>query len=225
MIIDLKGEKMKRKSAILVVVLASISFFLMILIIWALMKTRPKPPEPPVIDPEEETVALQEEEEPNEEDADEQTPPDEDEPAEQTPPDEEAVEEEPEEETGDGQVPEENHNNEEETSDAIADDPDEDSRPDAIICAFDSFALACAHALTEAGVKIPSDTAIAGFDNSISTSYSVPQLTSVQSPAQDFGWTAARLLAGIMRGEITEERHLRVHPKVIERGSTDPDLK
>lgn len=130
MIIDLKGEKMKRKSAILVVVLASISLFLMILIIWALMKPRPKPPEPPVIDPEEETVALQEEDDPDEEETAEQTPPDEDEPAEQTPPDEDVIEEEPDEETGDGQALEEDHSNDEEASGAIADDPDEDSQPE-----------------------------------------------------------------------------------------------
>lgn len=119
---------MKQKNAIIIAVLVSINIFLMILIIWALMKTKPKPPEPPVIDPEEETVVSQEEDEPDEEEPAEQTQPDEKEPVEPAP-DEEAVEEEPAEETGDGQAPEEDHNNDEEASGAIADEPDEDARP------------------------------------------------------------------------------------------------
>lgn len=110
---------MKRKTTVLVVILASISFLLMILIIWTLMNPKPKPPQPSVTDPEEETVAMQEEDEL-----------DEDESSEQTSPDEEVIEEEPEEENEDWQEPEEDYSNDKEASGAIADDPDEDARPD-----------------------------------------------------------------------------------------------
>jgi len=95
-----------------------------------------------------------------------------------------------------------------------------DQWPDVIICAYDSFALACSHVLHEARIKVPGEIAIVGFDNSAATTYASPQLTSVQSPCSEFGYEAAKLLVRIMQGEVTTPQQIQVTAKIIERGST-----
>ena len=97
-------------------------------------------------------------------------------------------------------------------------------RPDAIICAYDSIALAFAHTFQRHNIRIPQETAIASFDNSPLTCYAQPQITSVQNPYYDFGKESAKMLLNVIRGEITGGRQLTLNPVLIERGSTDPSL-
>jgi len=95
-------------------------------------------------------------------------------------------------------------------------------RPDAIICSFDTVALACAHALTEAGIRIPEDIAIAGFDDSVAATYSVPMLTSVRQPSRQMSREATRLVIDLMEGRRESGVRILLPHSISERGSTVP---
>lgn len=66
--------------------------------------------------------------------------------------------------------------------------------PQAIFCANDGVAIGCMEALAEAGVRVPEDVSVAGFDDSIAARTAVPQLTSVRQPLRAMGRRAVELL-------------------------------
>lgn len=74
-------------------------------------------------------------------------------------------------------------------------------RPTALMVATDRNALGLMRALAAAGVEVPRDIAIAGFDNITSAAFSVPPLTSVNQRFDDVGALAGRLILAKMRGE------------------------
>lgn len=71
---------------------------------------------------------------------------------------------------------------------------------DAIVCGNDEIALALTHTLTRAGVSVPGDLAVTGWDNTITARYLTPTLTSVQQPVADLGRRAAELLVARLTG-------------------------
>lgn len=67
-------------------------------------------------------------------------------------------------------------------------------RPDAIFCVNDQVAIGAMKAIRDKGLTIPSDIAIAGFDDSPISGYISPSLTSVARPGRKIGMEAARIL-------------------------------
>ena len=75
---------------------------------------------------------------------------------------------------------------------------DLDPRPTAIFAANDSMAIGALRALREAGKRVPSDMAIAGFDDIPVARYMTPALSSVHVATNEMGRQAIdTLLAGI----------------------------
>lgn len=71
-------------------------------------------------------------------------------------------------------------------------------RPDAVFASNDMMAVGCMFALAEAGLDVPRDIALAGFDDIPIARYVTPALTSVRVPIAELGELAvARLAAGI----------------------------
>jgi LacI family transcriptional regulator len=67
--------------------------------------------------------------------------------------------------------------------------------PDAIVCANDQMAIGMLKALAAAGVRVPAEIAVVGFDDIYPASVSDPPLTTVQQPVRMLGRRAcARLL-------------------------------
>lgn len=54
-----------------------------------------------------------------------------------------------------------------------------DERPDAVFCFNDMLALGAIRAAVDAGLRVPHDLAVVGFDNSEHSTYSVPSLTTI----------------------------------------------
>ncbi len=99
-----------------------------------------------------------------------------------------------------------------------------EERPDAIICASDTIALACMNRLIRGGMSIPRDAAITGFDNRRAV-YANPKLTTVDQPFFEMGAECVRMLVNIMSGKEVEEKRIFLDHKIIVRGSTDPTLE
>lgn len=63
-------------------------------------------------------------------------------------------------------------------------------RPRAIFAANDNMAIGCLEALTEAGLRVPQDVAIAGFDDIPVARFTRPPLTTVRPPVAQQGTEA-----------------------------------
>ena len=95
-------------------------------------------------------------------------------------------------------------------------------RPDAVFAANDLVALGVLQALTLAGVKVPDDIAIVGFDDiDFAGSAAIP-LSSVHQPAHEMGSTAATLLLDVIAAGTTkaEVKHITLKPELVVRRST-----
>jgi len=77
--------------------------------------------------------------------------------------------------------------------------------PDALFAANDLAAVICMKVFKDAGLRIPEDIAIAGFNNDIISRISEPMLTTVNYPGEEMGRIAARhLIANISGAEEME---------------------
>jgi LacI family repressor for deo operon, udp, cdd, tsx, nupC, and nupG len=65
-----------------------------------------------------------------------------------------------------------------------------DPLPDAVFCGSDTVAAGCVREITEAGLRVPEDIAVAGFDDSVQAEMCVPELTTIRQPAYDMGRVA-----------------------------------
>jgi len=73
--------------------------------------------------------------------------------------------------------------------------------PDAIICSNDLYAIGALKACREAGVCVPGELAIVGFDNIAVGNYFEPSLTSVTSESKVVAQAAVDLLLRSIREE------------------------
>ncbi|HVF40338.1 MAG TPA: LacI family DNA-binding transcriptional regulator [Gemmatimonadaceae bacterium] len=80
------------------------------------------------------------------------------------------------------------------------------SRPTAVFAANDSMAIGALSALREAGVKVPEEIAVAGFDDIPIARHVNPPLTSVHVPIAELGARATEKLVGAV---ADKNRHVR----------------
>lgn len=81
-------------------------------------------------------------------------------------------------------------------------------RPEAVFVASDAMAFAAMRAIQEAGLSIPEDIAVVGFDDIPTAATSKPPLTTVRQPIQKTGTLAAEML--IERVEHPETQACRI---------------
>lgn len=91
-------------------------------------------------------------------------------------------------------------------------------RPTAFLCFSDLMAFGVMKAVGEAGLKIPEDISITGFDNLVFSSYTNPQLTTIGQDFFEIGKVAAQLLQDLMESKL-DLKHVNVEHQLIERGS------
>jgi DNA-binding LacI/PurR family transcriptional regulator len=89
----------------------------------------------------------------------------------------------------------------------------------AVLCFNDVSAMGSIRALHEAGLRVPQDVSILGFDDIQSAEFQVPSLTTIRQPLQEMGSTAARMLLKKLHGETTPDL-IQVDPGLIVREST-----
>ena len=93
-------------------------------------------------------------------------------------------------------------------------------RPTAVFAANDLMAMGALLAVREAGLHIPRDIAVVGFDDIPSTQLIDPPLTTVSQLTGDFGHRAAEMLFDRLNGTAPEAgRHEEIPFKFIIRSS------
>jgi LacI family transcriptional regulator len=73
-------------------------------------------------------------------------------------------------------------------------------RPEAVFAANDMMAIGCMFALSEAGLRIPHDIAVTGFDDIPIARFVTPPLTTVRAQTTELGRQALDELAGAIDG-------------------------
>ncbi|WP_433274314.1 LacI family DNA-binding transcriptional regulator [Actinosynnema sp. CS-041913] len=96
-----------------------------------------------------------------------------------------------------------------------------DVRPDAVFCANDLLALGVLQVLVRAGLRVPDDIAIVGYDDIDFAAAATVPLTSVRQPRQLIGRTAAGLvIAETMTPHEHEHQHVLFTPELVVRESS-----
>lgn len=67
-------------------------------------------------------------------------------------------------------------------------------RPDAIFAISDTLAAGALAAIAQAGLRVPEDIAVVGFDGTETGYITTPQLTTIQQPSGEIGRQAVKLL-------------------------------
>jgi LacI family transcriptional regulator len=97
-------------------------------------------------------------------------------------------------------------------------------RPTAVFCANDLLALGVLQTVFAAGVQVPNDLAIVGYDDIEFAAAAAVPLTSVRQPAWRIGATAAELLIAETGDDADSHSHQRVvfQPELVVRRSSMP---
>jgi DNA-binding LacI/PurR family transcriptional regulator len=99
----------------------------------------------------------------------------------------------------------------------------EKSRPTAIVTFSDIIALGVLDAARDAGVSVPGEVSVSGFDDLAEANWSMPSLTTVRQPIESKGRLAAEFLVESINAEDVSRGHQhRLHTTVLLRDSTGP---
>ncbi|MFB5084965.1 LacI family DNA-binding transcriptional regulator [Symbiobacterium thermophilum] len=94
-------------------------------------------------------------------------------------------------------------------------------RPTAVFAGNDLIALGVIRAAEEAGLSVPDDLSVVGFDNIQMAALVRPGLTTVRQPAREMGRLAMTMLLERIRGEFSGPGRRHVYPpELIVRGTT-----
>jgi DNA-binding LacI/PurR family transcriptional regulator len=94
-------------------------------------------------------------------------------------------------------------------------------RPTAVFAANDHMAVGAIKAARDAGLQVPQEVAVAGFDDIDLAPYITPPLTTVRQPLFQLGYEAARLLLDLLSGKLSplKPRQMLLEGKLIIRRS------
>jgi DNA-binding LacI/PurR family transcriptional regulator len=91
-----------------------------------------------------------------------------------------------------------------------------------VICGSDVLALGAVRAVRRAGLTVPGDVSVVGFDDSAFMNCTDPPLTTVRQPIESMGKAAVALLVSQLEGVATHSEELLFEPELVVRGSTAP---
>src|SRR6185295_7722222 len=91
-----------------------------------------------------------------------------------------------------------------------------------VICASDVLALGAIRAVRRAGLRVPDDVSVVGYDDSAFMNCTEPPLTTVRQPIEPMGRAAIDLLVGLIAGSKVTQDELLFEPELVVRGSTGP---
>jgi LacI family transcriptional regulator len=90
----------------------------------------------------------------------------------------------------------------------------------AVFIASDVVAIGAIQAITDAGLRIPQDISVAGFDDIPLAGYFTPPLTTMRLPSSELGFAAGKQLLRILQGEKLETTPIILKSDLIVRSSS-----
>ncbi|QFZ19093.1 substrate-binding domain-containing protein [Saccharothrix syringae] len=93
-------------------------------------------------------------------------------------------------------------------------------RPTAVFAANDEQALGVLDAARAAGLSVPGDLSVVGFDDLPAAEWSSPALTTVRQPLAEMGRHAGWVLADLIAGRAPEAARVELATELVVRSST-----
>jgi DNA-binding LacI/PurR family transcriptional regulator len=93
------------------------------------------------------------------------------------------------------------------------------AKPDAIFAAHDQMGVGVIHAVLDAGLRVPDDIAVVGFDDLPSAMTISPTLTTVRQPVYEKGKRATELLLDSIENIGTYPQHILLPTELVVRES------
>ena len=93
------------------------------------------------------------------------------------------------------------------------------NRPTAVFAASDAIAIGAMRAISEAGLSIPKDISLIGFNDVDACKYTTPALTSIHAPAYDMGAHGANLVYVSSNLQIHTPLKVKIPCELIKRES------
>lgn len=100
-----------------------------------------------------------------------------------------------------------------------------DERPTAVVCFNDIMAIGAMHALLQAGLSVPGDCSVTGFDNIPLSRYVNPPLTTFHQPRYELGTEAAEMMLRLLNRKdkmLDAAEIISLRGRLVVRGSTAP---
>jgi LacI family transcriptional regulator len=94
--------------------------------------------------------------------------------------------------------------------------------PTAIFAFNDAMAAGAMQAARQAGLRLPGQLSVVGFDDTVEASVAYPPLTTVHQPLTELGRMAVGLLARLCAGEVSEPLRVELATRLVLRASTAP---
>lgn len=94
--------------------------------------------------------------------------------------------------------------------------------PDAVFCFNDLLAVGALRACAEAGLRVPEDVAIVGFDNTEESAYSLPSLTTIAPDKTAIADAAVDLIHRRLTGSVTPPESVETPFSLVIRASSAP---
>lgn len=92
-------------------------------------------------------------------------------------------------------------------------------RPTGCVCLNDMTALGAMEAIRDAGLRVPEDMSVIGFDNISYSALSTPKLTTIDQHAGRMGELAMQMMIGQLRDPNTAQSAIELEPDLIKRAS------
>lgn len=88
---------------------------------------------------------------------------------------------------------------------------------DAVVCYNDQIAMKVIQALADAGVKVPEDISVTGYDNSYMANSGGINLTTIVHPQEKLGEMAAELLLDLIQSgeEAVKQKKIMIEPEIV----------
>lgn len=97
-----------------------------------------------------------------------------------------------------------------------------DDPPTAVFAFNDAQAIGVYQAAHEAGLRIPHDLSVVGFDNLPPASWAIPALTTIHQPLKDMAAAAATMIVTLAQGDPLPQHRMVLATELIVRASTAP---
>ena len=92
--------------------------------------------------------------------------------------------------------------------------------PTAVMCSNDMTAIGVLHKLYRAGLKVPDDFSVIGFDDIHIAQVTIPPLTTIQMSCFELARAAVTALRAHTEGEVEPKRNYKIPTSLIVREST-----
>lgn len=92
----------------------------------------------------------------------------------------------------------------------------------ALVAFNDISAIGAIRSLQDADLRVPVDVSVIGFDDIKAAGFTLPRLTTIHQPLEEFGRIAGEHLLGRIQGTVESRQEIAVQPTLIPRESTGP---